>query len=104
MGNELSKNIIIDMLKSKAKKLDEFGVLEIGIFGSFYRNEAKPTSDIDLLIDLKKDKKTFRNFMSLNYFLEELFKRKVELVTKQSLSPFIGPHILKEVEYVELSS
>ena len=99
----LNKNTIIETLKKEAKKLTDFGVLEIGIFGSFIRNEQTINSDIDILIDIKKEKKTFKNFMSLNYFLEDLFKRKVELVTKQSLSPFIGPHILKSVEYVSLS-
>ena len=99
----LNKNTIVEALKKEAKKLADFGVIEIGIFGSFIRNEQTVNSDIDILIDIKKEKKTFKNFMSLNYFLEDLFKRKVELVTKQSLSPFIGPHILKSVEYVSLS-
>ena len=100
----LKKESIIKTLKKEAKKLADFGVLEIGLFGSYIRNEQTINSDIDLLIDIKKEKKTFKNFMSLNYFLEDIFKRKVELVTKQSLSPFIGPHILKSVEYVSLSN
>ncbi len=100
----LSKESIIKILKKEAKKLTDFGVLEIGLFGSYIRNEQTIDSDIDLLIDIEKEKKTFKNFMSLNYFLEDIFKRKVELVTKQSLSPFIGPHILKSVEYVSLSN
>lgn len=104
MNSGLTKNQIIETLKSKANSLVEFGVLEIGLFGSFYRNEATLSSDIDLLIDLEKEKKTFRNFMSLNYYLEDIFNRKVELVTKQSLSKYIGPHILKEIEYVKLSN
>lgn len=100
----LNKETIIQTLKKEARKLADFGVVEIGLFGSFMRNEQTINSDIDLLIDIKKEKKTFKNFMSLNYFLEDIFKHKVELVTKQSLSPFIGPHILKSVEYVSLSN
>ena len=100
----LNKESIIRTLKKEAKKLADFGVSEIGLFGSYVRNEQTINSDIDLLIDIEKEKKTFKNFMSLNYFLEDIFKRKVELVTKQSLSPFIGPHILKSVEYVSLSN
>jgi predicted nucleotidyltransferase len=38
--------------------------------------------------------------MDLAFYLEELFGRKVEIVTPQSLSKHIGPHILKEVENV----
>ena len=40
--------------------------------------------------------------MDLSFFLEDLFGRKIEMVTQQSLSKYIGPHILKEVENVGL--
>jgi predicted nucleotidyltransferase len=79
--------------------LTDFGVMEIGLFGSFARNEQHPNSHIDLLVDIQPAKKTFKNFMALGYYLETVFGRKVELVTKQSLSPYIGPHILKTVQY-----
>jgi uncharacterized protein len=49
-------------------------------------------------------KKTFNNFLSLNHFPEDLFDKKVELATTQSMSPYIGPHILKTVEYVSVAS
>lgn len=79
-------------------------VLNRGLFGSYVRNEATFNSDVDLLVDINKSKKTFRNFMALCYYLENLLGNKVELVTKQSLSPYIGPHILKTVEYVSLAN
>ena len=44
--------------------------------------------------------KTFDNFIQLSFLLEDLFKRRVELVTAESLSPHIGPFIMSEVEYV----
>jgi predicted nucleotidyltransferase len=100
MGPEITKDRILQTLQANQKQLEAFGVQEIGLFGSYVRNEATIDSDIDLLIDIQKEKKTFKNFMSLAYYLEELFNKKVELVTKQSLSPYIGPHILKTVEYV----
>ena len=92
------------MLNTHRQELQKYGVLEIGLFGSYTRNEATKESDIDLLVDIEKEKKTFRNFMALSYYLEDLLGKKVELVTKQSLSPYIGPHILKTVEYVPLTS
>ncbi len=104
MTTTLDKDSILQMLANKKKHLAEFGVEQIGLFGSSLRNEASAESDIDLLVEIRKDQKTFRNFMSLNYYLEDLFGRKVELVTKQSLSPYIGPHILKTVEYATLAS
>ena len=99
-GSDLWFNVILQLLADNQQQLLAYGVSRIGLFGSYVRNEAKNNSDIDLLVDIQKDKKTFRNFLSLNYYLEDLFKRKVELVTSQSLSPHIGPQILKTVEYV----
>ncbi len=95
----MNKEIILNILAAHQQQLDSYGVDRIGLFGSFIRNEATPESDIDLLVDIRKGKKTFKNFMSLNYFLEELLQHKVDLVTVQSLSPYLGPHILKTTEY-----
>lgn len=72
------------------------------MFGSFVRNTANTNSDIDLLVEFEPDKKSYDNFMELAFYLEDLLGRNVELVTSQSLSKYIGPHILKEVENVSL--
>jgi predicted nucleotidyltransferase len=104
MSKYLHKEAILQILATHKGQLAAYGVNQIGLFGSYVRNEATENSDIDLLVDINKAKKTFNNFLSLNYYLEELFGKKVELVTTQSLSPFIGPHILKTVEYVSLTS
>ncbi|HMH23669.1 MAG TPA: nucleotidyltransferase family protein [Puia sp.] len=103
MKRHLHKDAILKILVAHKQQLNVYGVNQIGLFGSFVRNEATENSDIDLLVDIRKDKKTFNNFLSLNYFLEELFGKKVELVTTQSLSPYIGPHILKTVEYAPIA-
>jgi predicted nucleotidyltransferase len=65
------------------------------------RNEQTPQSDIDVLIDFEPEQETFDNFMAVYDKLEELFQNEVvEVVTRNGLSPYIGPMILKEVEYV----
>jgi uncharacterized protein len=102
--NTSTKDEILAFLRENSERLRLLGVRRIGLFGSFARNEAGPESDVDLLVEFVPDKKTFDNFMALSFFLEELFGRKVELVTSESLSPYIGPHILKEVEYVSLAA
>jgi len=99
----LEKQDILDELSNQRHQLANFGVEQIGLFGSFVRDEANQESDIDLLVNMSKNRKTFRNFLALNYYLEEIFGRKVDLVTKQSLSPYIGPHILRTVEYASLA-
>lgn len=76
----------------------------IGVFGSFVRGEERPDTDIDFLVEFEPNQKTFNHLMELSFFLEDLFPNRIELVTPESLSPYIGPQILKEVEYVEAAA
>ena len=69
------------------------GVRRIGLFGSFVRGERRPDSDVDLLVDFEPLGKTFDHFMELSFLLEEVLQRRVELVTPESLSPYLGPDI-----------
>ena len=96
-----SKEAILNSLKSTKVEVSKFGVDNIGLFGSYSRNEQSKTSDIDLLISFEPGKESFDNFMAVCDILEGLFKnQKIEVVTKGGLSPHIGPKILKEVMYV----
>lgn len=82
-------------------KLKEFGIRNVGLFGSYVRNEQSPDSDIDLLVDFEPEEENFDNFMAVYDFFEQLFSNeKVEVVTKNGLSPHIGPMILRDVRYV----
>ena len=77
------------------------GVNSIGLFGSYSRNEQTPKSDIDILVDFEPNKENFDNFMATYDLFEQVFKNeKIEVVTKNGLSPYIGPKILMEVQYV----
>ena len=73
---------------------------QLGLFGSFVRDEAGPESDVDLLVDLQEGRKTLHALVDLGEFLEVLLGRKVELLTRPGLSPYIGPHILSSTEDV----
>ncbi len=90
------------MLARNQAQLRAYGVSRLGVFGSFARDEQTDESDVDLLVEFEPGKKSFDNFMSLALFLEETIGRKVELLTPESLSPYIGPHILREVEYASV--
>jgi len=94
---------IVRLLQLHQETLWQFGVRRCGLFGSFRRNEATESSDIDLLVIFEPDLKTFRNFMNLCFFLEALFERNVDVLTPESLSPIFGHKILAEVEYVSFS-
>ena len=96
----VDKNSIFEVLRQNKGVFFDFGVKRLGVFGSFIRGEQDEESDIDVLVEFDKDKKNYKNYMAINDYLEELFDRKVDVVTKESLSPYIGPYINKEVEYV----
>jgi predicted nucleotidyltransferase len=103
-NDDLTRRKIISSIEKSKAKLVSLGVKSIGLFGSFVREQASRESDVDLLVEFDSGKKTYDNFIDACFLLEELLGRRVELVTKDSLSPYIRPYILKEVEYVTLSS
>jgi len=99
-----TKQDIVSLLEQNRSRLKAFGVKKIGLFGSFVRGEQRPGSDIDLLVEFEPLQKTFDNFMGLSFFLEEVLQHRFELVTVESLSPYLAPHILREVEYASLAA
>lgn len=99
----LSKQEIFKTIQENKEIIKSFGVTEIGLFGSYVRNEQTESSDIDILVDILKEKKTLKNYIDFCDLLESLFKNnKIDIVSKKGLSEFIGPHILKEVNYVKI--
>ena len=80
---------------------DQFGVIRIGLFGSFVREEQTSNSDVDILVELMEDYNTLRNFISLADYLETMFNHKVDLITVQGLDPYIRPYVEKEVFWIE---
>ena len=96
-----TKDNILKTLKSNKLKLSKLGIKSVGLFGSYIRNEQSGKSDIDLLIDFDPEKENFDNYMAAYDLFEKLFKNeKIEVVTVNGLSPYIGPQILNEVQYV----
>jgi len=96
-----TKDHIISTIQKHKPEFFKLGILNIGLFGSYVRGEQSHESDIDILIDFESDKENYDNFMAVYDMMEQLFKNeRVEVVTKNGLSPYIGPKILKEVVYV----
>ncbi len=98
------KTDLFALLAEHQDELTRFGVRRWGLFGSFRSGNQTDRSDVDILVEFEQGKKSFDNFMRLAAFLEQQIGRRVELVTPESLSPHIGPHILREVEYASSSS
>jgi predicted nucleotidyltransferase len=97
--NVRTREEVLLLIEKHKDRIKALGVKRLGLFGSFVQGKQGPQSDIDFLVEFEPGKKTFDNFIQLSFLLEDLFKRRVELVTPESLSPYIGPYILKEVEY-----
>lgn len=76
------------------------GVRRLALFGSVARNEARIDSDVDLLVEFAPGRKNVDAYMELADILERALERPIELLTPESLSPFIGPKILREAEDV----
>jgi predicted nucleotidyltransferase len=99
-----NKTALLNLLLEHSDEILAFGIESFGLFGSFVRDkDIRDDSDIDFLIEFQANRATLNNLVDLGDFLEHLTGRKVELVTKNSLSKFIGPHILKEAEDVPIT-
>ena len=99
-----SANKFLEQLEARRPELKRFGVSRLGLFGSCLRGEERGDSDVDVLVDFAPGRKTLANLIDLADYLESLFHRRVELVTPESLSPYIGPHILREVQYAQVAA
>ncbi len=94
-----TKTDLISFLNENKEAIKRFGISRLGVFGSFARNEQNKDSDLDLLVEFMPGEKNYDNFIGLTYFIEDSIHRKVELITEEALSPYIGPHIKNEAEY-----
>jgi uncharacterized protein len=95
-----TKEHVMTIFRSHHARIRLLGVKRLGLFGSFLHGQPNRDSDVDVLVEFMPGCKTFDNFIQLAFLLEALFDGRVELVTPESLSPFLGPQILSEVEYV----
>ena len=96
---QLTDTKIMKVLGKHADILEKYKVKRIGLFGSYVRGTQTDKSDIDFLVEFKQP--SFDNFMDLVFSLEDLFGKKIELITNNSLSPHIKPYVEKEVEWYE---
>ena len=92
------EKIKIILREHKDELRRKYGVLKIGIFGSYVRGEQEKDSDIDILVEfMPSEKMSLLEFVGLEIYLSELLGIKVDLVEKKALKPRIGKHILAEV-------
>ncbi|MDT8335588.1 MAG: nucleotidyltransferase family protein [Desulfurivibrionaceae bacterium] len=76
---------------------ERFSVTRIGVFGSFARGEARPDSDVDIIVELSEP--TFDHYMDLKFHLENTLQRPVDLVMADAVKPRLKPIIEREALY-----
>ena len=87
---------VLARLTAAESEILGLGVRRLALFGSVRRDTARPDSDVDLLVEFAPGEKSFDHLMALGDLLERVLGHRVELVTPESLSPFLKPHILAE--------
>jgi predicted nucleotidyltransferase len=95
----MTKEEVKRILSGNKEILRKYKVKSIALFGSYVRNEQSQDSDIDLLVEFEEP--TYDNFIHLVFALEDLLKKEVSVVSKDSLSPYIEPYVEKEAERIE---
>jgi uncharacterized protein len=96
----LTRERVIERLGTVEPEIRALGVQRLALFGSVARGQARVDSDVDFLVQFFPGAKTYNRFLALSELLEARLGRRVELVTMQALSPFLGPRILTEAEDV----
>jgi len=96
----MTKDEILNFLRDKKSFLAErYGVLSIGLFGSYARDEARDDSDIDIAVEIESSNK-FRSFFDLKYYLEEQLQKQIDLGIESTLKPIAKEYISRDIIYV----
>ena len=90
----------LQTLAGRKDDLTRMGVKSMAVFGSVARDEARPDSDVDILVEFRGPA-TFDGYMDLKFFLEDLLCRPVDLVTRKSIRPRLKTRIESEAQYVQ---
>ena len=96
----MKRSDVLRILHEKRGELyDKYGVKSLALFGSVARDEARPDSDVDLLVEFDRPVGLFA-FIGLQQFLETLLGSKVDLGTLRSLKPRLKDSVLQEAIHV----
>jgi hypothetical protein len=91
---------VLELLNHRKSDLQRrFQIRDVAVFGSVARDEDTPSSDVDVLVEFSGEA-SFDQFMDLTFYLEDLFGRPVDLVTKKALRPELREQVEREAIHV----
>lgn len=97
----MNKEQALKILKDNRKELnDTYGVSKIGLFGSIIHDQLSLTSDIDVVVEIRRDKKKLHNFLSLRRYLERKLGKPIDLGIESTIKPVVRDAIMEEIVYV----
>jgi predicted nucleotidyltransferase len=100
MATAMNRTHLLELLaQHKASLVARYGVTDLALFGSTARNAARVDSDIDILVSFDGPA-TSERYFGVQFFLEDLLGRPVDLVTDKALRPELRPFIDKEAVHV----
>jgi len=86
---------ITEIIEKRLPILKKNDVIKASIFGSFARGEDKKGSDLDMLVELNK-KHSLLDLIGIKFELEDVLKRKVDLLTYGGVNPRLEKYIYKD--------
>ncbi len=96
----MNREQIIETLRANENDLRRRGVLHVALFGSVARAEAKPTSDIDLMIELEPEAPIgLFEYVEITQYLGDLFPNRVDVVNSRKLKPLVRPQAERDAIY-----
>ena len=96
----MNRHDILHLLKqNKSELVRRFGVVDLALFGSSARDTARDDSDVDILVRFDSPASSARYF-GVQFFLEDLLGRSVDLVTDKALRTELRPYVEKEAVHV----
>jgi hypothetical protein len=88
-----------EILRRHRRELEEkYGVIHIGVFGSFGLGNQRGDSDVDLIVRIDSKKDSYRNTLKLKNYLESLLGRRVDIIKEKVLERGILPSFAKSVK------
>lgn len=97
MAEKAQPNVVGKIAAVRQELVERYTVRTIGVFGSVARGEARPDSDVDIVVEF--DEPTFDHYFDLKFHLEDLLERTVDLVIADTIKPRLKPNIERDTIY-----